>query len=226
MNIIACSNNLYNKTNLFAKKDIIFIKDKKALTLKSLQKIQPQYIFFPHWSHIIPANIYENFNCIIFHMTDLPFGRGGSPLQNLIERGFKKTKISAIKCVKELDSGHIYLKRDLDISFGSAQEIYQRAGNIVAEMIDEIIANNPTPQPQMGEIVVFKRRIPAQSNIKDLTTLSKVYDYIRMLDADGYPKAFLENKGLKFEFTNANFVDNKVIANVKISTIKGSKNES
>lgn len=37
-----------------------------------------------------------------------------------------------------------------------------------------------------------------------------------MLDADGYPKAFLENNGLKFEFTNAKFADNKIIANVKI----------
>ena len=30
--------------------------------------------------------IHENYKCIIFHMTDLPFGRGGSPLQNLISR--------------------------------------------------------------------------------------------------------------------------------------------
>lgn len=216
MNIIACSNNLYDKTNLFTKKDFVFIKDKKDLSPESLQKIQPKYVFFPHWSYIIPAKIYENFNCIIFHITDLPFGRGGSPLQNLIVRGIKQTKISAIKCAKELDSGDIYLKKDFDISFGSAQEIYQRAGDIIAKMIDEIVANNPAPKPQSGKIVTFKRRIPAQSNIKDLTTLPKIYDYIRMLDADGYPKAFLENNGLKFEFTNAKFADNKIIANVKI----------
>lgn len=225
MNIIACSNNLYDKTDIFKRKDIVFIKDKKDLTLESLKKIQPKYVFFPHWSHIIPAKIYENFNCIIFHMTDLPFGRGGSPLQNLIARGFKHTKISAIKCAKEIDSGDIYLKKDLDISFGSAQEIYQRAGDIIATMIDEIISNNPTLQPQKGKIVTFKRRIPKQSNIKNLTELSKIYDFIRMLDADGYPKAFLEHNGLKFEFTNANFADNKIIANVEIKMMKGDKNE-
>ncbi len=49
-----------------------------------------------------------NFNCVVFHMTDLPFGRGGSPLQNLISRGIYKTKISAIKVVKEIDAGPIY----------------------------------------------------------------------------------------------------------------------
>ena len=38
-----------------------------------------------------------------------------------------------------------------------------------------------------------------------------------MLDADGYPKAYLENKFLKFEFNNANFKNkNEIIATVKI----------
>ena len=149
-------------------------------------------------------------------MTDLPFGRGGSPLQNLIERGIKNTKISAIKCVKELDAGEIYLKKDFDISYGSAREIYARAGEIISKMIDEIIAAAPEPIPQVGEITEFKRRKPEQSNIKDLDSIEKIYDYIRMLDADGYPKAFLENEKIKFEFTNAKFENNKLIANVEI----------
>ena len=42
-------------------------------------------------------------------MTDLPFGRGGSPLQNLIVRGYKETMLSAIKCVGEVDAGPIYI---------------------------------------------------------------------------------------------------------------------
>ena len=149
-------------------------------------------------------------------MTDLPFGRGGSPLQNLIERGIYQTKISAIKCVKELDAGDIYLKRDLEISSGSAQEIYEKAGEIVSNMIDEIIEKNPIPVPQTGNAVEFKRRKPEQSDISDLKDINKIYDYIRMLDADGYPKAFLENKNFKFEFSNAKIKDGKITATVEI----------
>lgn len=214
--VIAVSNNLYDSTEIFNKKNIEFIREKEQLTYEYLAKINPKYVFFPHWSYIIPAKIYENFNCIIFHMTDLPFGRGGSPLQNLIERGVKQTKISAIKCVKELDGGDIYLKRDLDISYGSAHEIYARAGEIISEMIEEIIDKNPEPVPQIGEVVEFKRRKPEQSNIKYLNDIEKIYDYIRMLDADGYPKAFLENNNLKFEFKNARLDGDKIIANVEI----------
>lgn len=215
-NIIAVSNSLYNNTKLFGKNNIIYIQSKEELNYESLKKINPGYIFFAHWSYIIPAEIYENFNCVIFHMTDLPFGRGGSPLQNLLDRGIYHTKISAIKCVKELDAGDIYLKKDFDISYGSAREIYERAGDIVSDMIDEIILTNPKPVSQKGEAICFKRRKPEQSNIIDLQDLTKIYNYIRMLDADGYPKAFIENKNIKFEFSDVKFKNGKLTAQVEI----------
>lgn len=216
MNIIAISNDLYDNTDLFDKKDCTFIRTKTELNFEDLKQINPKYVFFPHWSYIIPKEIYENFNCVIFHMTDLPFGRGGSPLQNLIERGIYETKISAIKCTKELDAGDIYLKNDFSIKEGSAQEIYLRGAKIISIMIDEIIEKDLKPFPQQGEVVKFKRRTPEMSNIKDLKDINKIYDYIRMLDASGYPKAFIENKKVKYEFFNAKIEDGKLLAQVEI----------
>ena len=69
-----------------------FIASPEALTVEALAAIQPRYVFFLHWSSYIPAAIYDAFPCVVFHMTDLPFGRGGSPLQNLIARGIYQTK--------------------------------------------------------------------------------------------------------------------------------------
>jgi len=48
-------------------------------------------------------------------MTDLSYGRGGSPLQNLIVRGYKDTMISALWIEKELDSG-AYTHRSGDLN--------------------------------------------------------------------------------------------------------------
>lgn len=215
-NVIAISNTLYDNSSLFKKNNVEYIINKADLTFDKLKTINPKYVFFPHWSYIIPAEIYENFNCVIFHMTDVPFGRGGSPLQNLIEREIYNTKISAIKCVKELDGGDIYMKKDLDISYGSAQEIYIKTGEIISSMIDEIINTNPIPVSQQGEIIQFKRRKPDQSNIYDLKTIKKIYDYIRMLDADGYPNAYIERYGIKYEFFNAQIINNEILAQVRI----------
>lgn len=196
--------------------EVHIITEKENLTLEKLKLLKPEYIFFPHWSWIIPSEIYENFNCIVFHITDLPFGRGGSPLQNLLERKIYKTKISAIKCSKVLDGGDIYLKKDFDISSGSAQEIYERAAKIVFEMINEILQTNPVPLPQTGEIVEFKRRNPKQSDISNLNDLESVFNYIRMLDAPGYPRAFIECGNLKYEFFNVVKEGDKLKAEVSI----------
>jgi methionyl-tRNA formyltransferase len=216
MNIIAISNNLYDPTDLFKKSNIYFINNKKELTYHNIITYNPDYVFFPHWSYIIPKEIFESFNCIIFHMTDLPFGRGGSPLQNLLERKIYKTKISAIKCTDILDGGDVYLKRDFDISHGNAREIYLRAADIISEMIDEVIMTNPKPIPQSGEVIEFKRRNPEQSDISKLCDLEMIYNYIRMLDAPGYPRAFVKKFSVKYEFYNAKLLSNSLQAQVEV----------
>jgi len=206
-----------NLKKLFQNDSWLLIDTKDKFNLSILNDFKPSKIFIPHWSHIIPRDIYENYECVVFHMTDLPFGRGGSPLQNLISRGYKTTKISAIKVEKGLDTGDIYIKRTFGLE-GSASEIFQRSTSIIEEMISDIIKNKRQPVPQVGEIVEFKRRKPEESNIVELDDLEKVYDYIRMLDCEGYPHAFVETPHLKFEFINANFDTNEEIisANVRI----------
>lgn len=191
------------------------IESSIELTISYTKEVKPDYIFFPHWSSIIPASIYENYNCVVFHMTDLPFGRGGSPLQNLIARGIYETKISAIRCVKELDAGPVYLKAPLSL-YGNAEEIYMRAASTVTEMISNIIETNPEPVKQVGEIVEFKRRQPHKGNIAGLESLEQVYDYIRMLDAEGYPKAFIEVGKFVFEFERSALKDGEIHADVRI----------
>lgn len=195
----------------------VFINSKAEFNIENLTSINPNKIFIPHWSSIISKNIYDNFECIVFHMTDLPYGRGGSPLQNLVVRGHKETKISAIKVSQGIDTGDIYLKKNLQLK-GTAYEIFLMACPIIQNMISEIITKNIIPIPQEGEIVEFKRRCPEDSNISNIREINLVYDYIRMLDCEGYPSAFIETEHLKIEFTGANYsLDNNLIANVRIS---------
>ena len=206
---------------LSAQTGIVFhlITEKEQLNYKYLRTLAPEIVFFTHWSFMIPREIYEEFTCVIFHMTDLPFGRGGSPLQNLIAKGFTQTKLSALQCVKELDAGPIFLKRDLSL-YGNAEEIYLRASNLIEEMIIEILEQLPQPLPQEGEIVSFKRRKPKDGNLFGISSLAKRFDFIRMLDADGYPSAFIEHDGFRYEFSRASIKSNYLLADVKITPLK------
>lgn len=195
----------------------ILIGNKMDFNINFLKQNNVSKIFIPHWSYIIPEEIYSLYECIVFHMTDLPYGRGGSPLQNLIVLGHKETKISALRVVKELDAGPIYLKKELSL-LGTAEEIFIRANKIIEQMIVSIVSNDLKPKQQKGEIVKFKRRKPEDSNIVEIEDLVKAYDHIRMLDAEGYPKAFLETPSLKLEFSNAQLNSNeeKLTAYVRI----------
>ena len=199
--------------------EVLRVKNSSELTKEELSKFQPDYIFFPHWSFIIAPDIFQSFECIIFHMTDLPYGRGGSPLQNLIIAGHKNTKLAAIRCVRELDAGPIYIKRDLSL-LGTAEDILLRVSSLVLEMIEFIVDKKPKAVNQVGLPTIFKRRLPEDGNLSVLDELEKLYDFIRMLDGEGYPRAFIETKSFKLEFYDADLGVESIIARVKITKRK------
>jgi len=182
-----------------------------------LKSIKPRYILFPHWRWIVSSEIVEKYECVCFHMTDLPFGRGGTPLQNLIVKNFEKTVLTALRMDEGVDTGPIYYKKPLSLH-GSAQDIYKRAGRLCWDMISDFIKEYPDPVPQEGMITNFKRRTPEQSQIPERLSLEGIYNHIRMLDAPGYPKAFLEMNSYRIEFESSNYVDGKLSA--KVSFIK------
>ena len=152
-------------------------------------------------------------------MTDVPYGRGGSPLQNLIQKGHRETRLTALRMVEEMDAGPVYMKMPLSLE-GSAEEIYLRAGQLSAEMISEIITKDLEPFPQVGVPTIFERRLPSQSKIPDnCRDLQALHDFIRMLDADGYPPAFIEFAGFRFEFSRSALADGKVTADVRVKML-------
>ena len=190
--------------------DIVIYTSKGEFTVNNIRDFQPDYIFMPHWSYIMPREITDNWECVVFHMTDLPYGRGGSPLQNLIVRGHRETKISAIRVTEKLDGGPVYMKHALSLE-GSAQEIFVRCSDIIfQEMIPLFLDEDKekiTPVPQTGEPVIFKRRKPEEGRITSDMKTGEIYDYIRMLDAEGYPRAFMEFGDYRLEFERAELSD-------------------
>ena len=46
--------NFYTMKKKFPEYDFTLITDKKDLTYERLEEIDPRFVFFPHWSWIIP----------------------------------------------------------------------------------------------------------------------------------------------------------------------------
>lgn len=192
-----------------------FISSPGEMTMDHLETINPRYIFFLHWSEKVPDDIWQKYECVCFHMTDVPYGRGGSPLQNLILREHTETKLTALRMTADFDAGPVYMKKTLSLN-GRAVDIYKRATLLSLELMGAIIDRNPIPKPQKGTPTIFKRRTPEQSRIPVGLRAEKLFDHIRMLDAPGYPPAFYETEDLRFEFSHARLAGGKVEARVII----------
>jgi len=207
------------------KKNFFFFIKKNSLKIKNIKKINPKIIFVPHWNWKIPKEIFENYLTIGFHATSLPYGRGGSPVQNMIIRGFNKTTICAIKLTDKIDAGPIYLKRIITLS-GNGDEIFLRIYRKTLAMIKLIIKKIPKEKKQCGKITYFKRRIPEESKLDfNQKNILKVYNFIRMLDINitkNFPKSFIDIGDYKIKFFNPKFFKNKnkkIICNVEISKL-------
>jgi methionyl-tRNA formyltransferase len=186
-----------------------------------------RYIFFLHWSSKVETSLLESTECVCFHMTDVPYGRGGSPLQNLIQRGHRETQLSALRMTSEFDAGPVYMKKPLSLEGSTAEEIYLRASRLSCEMALEIADKTPTPIEQQGEAVVFRRRTPKQSEISgDQPALTDLFDHIRMLDATGYPKAFIDIGKFRIEFSRAALYHGEIKADVRITEMAESSEDS
>ncbi len=192
------------------------ITEPAALTRAALDALAPRYVFFPHWSSRVADDVIDHYDCVCFHMTDVPYGRGGTPLQNLIAAGHRFTRLSALRMVRELDAGPVYMKRTLSLD-GRAEEIYQRAATLAYDMMAEIVQSEPVPVPQCGTPTVFPRRRPEQSRLPEAGTAEALFDHIRMLDAPGYPHAFVDHGQWRLSLTHATLTDGEVEARVRIS---------
>ena len=193
----------------------VLIDEPRTLTVARLGELAPRYVFFPHWSWLVPAEIVDSFECVCFHMTDVPYGRGGSPLQNLIVRGHRSTSLTALRMTAELDAGPVYLKYPLSLD-GRAEDIFERAADLTYDMISEIVTRAPCPVAQVGEVVKFSRRTPEQSILPRESTPSSLYDFIRMVDAPTYPPAFVEWGEWRIEFNHASLEGDEVRAHAVI----------
>ena len=198
---------IYKK--LAKKYDFVLIKNPEKLTHELIKKIDPKIIFFPDWSWIVPESIIQNYKCVCFHESNLPKFRGGSPLQNQIIRGIKKTKTTAFLMNEKLDAGDILLQKDLSLE-GSIDEIFDRMQRNDYEMIIKIIQGKYKMHKQRGKPTLYKRRKPQESELKHLDFSKQfLYNFIRML-GDPYPNAFLRVGKHKLVFKSAKYDGKKL----------------
>lgn len=194
------------------------VRNPEDLAVEVVHKLDPDWIFFPHWSDFVPTEVTSKYRCVCFHAAPVPYGRGGSPVQNMIVRGHDSTKLTALRMTDTLDAGPVFMQRKVSL-LGGGDEIFMRISREIVSMIHELAMEGSDPVPQTGEPTVFRRRNPEESLIPTDKSTLQLFDHIRMLDAEGYPPAFVEIDNFRFEFSRPALRRDGIQADVKICRI-------
>lgn len=141
--------------------------------------------------------------CLVIHGSNLPIGKGWSPIVWQLLAGEKDFTMSLIEASHPVDSGDIWHKVHFEIPRDLLfNEIQNLISSKTIELIDFAIYNldSTSPECQVGESSFFPRRTLDDSELDPSKPLELLFDQIRVCDPNRYP-AFFRLRGKKYKLT-------------------------
>ena len=162
------------------------------------------FCFCLGFGRLLPESVRARFHhTLVVHESDLPRGKGWSPLTWQILDGADRIPVTLIEAADKVDSGTIYAQRwvefeghELVDELRAAQGEATRA--LCREFVDDYPACAERGREQHGEESFYPRRKPDDSRIDPERPLSEQLALLRVVDNGRYP-AFFEWRGRCFE---------------------------
>lgn len=160
--------------------------------------------FYLSCMKITPPDILQrNTWNFVVHASDLPKGRGFSPIVWQVLEGASEIPVTMIVMTEAADAGDIVLRRKLSLEGNELNPAIREAlGLKVVEMCFEVAVQDQPPQltPQSGNSTWYRRRTPLDSRLDPDLSLSAQFNLLRTVDNERYP-AFFELHGRRFNLS-------------------------
>lgn len=139
---------------------------------------------------------------LVVHASDLPQGRGWSPMTWSILSGGTSVTVTLLEAVEQVDAGRIYEQRRLCLSGHELVDQWRaQQADVLLRLcrwaVDNLDNLADHARPQRGEPSWLPRRRPADSRLDPESTLAEQFDLLRVVDNERYP-AFLEHRGHRY----------------------------
>ncbi|MBK8712919.1 MAG: methionyl-tRNA formyltransferase [Niastella sp.] len=137
---------------------------------------------------------------LVAHASDLPKGRGWSPLSWQIMEGKNEIPVTLFEAVEKVDAGKIYYQSVIRYD---GTELIDELRFKLAKAIEGLLLNfvsaypNVTGTEQSGEPTYFKKRKPGDSMLDINKSLADQFNLLRINDNERYPSYF-EKDGVKY----------------------------
>ena len=155
-----------------------------------------QVCFYLSYGRIVPIEqLGRHRHNLVVHGSDLPHGRGWSPLTWQVLEGRSRLAVTLFEAVEELDAGPVYAQRWVDLQGHELiDELRQLQGAKILELCDWAVRNlddlGAHARPQHGEASFYRRRKPADSRLDPERTIAEQFELLRVVDNDRYPAFF------------------------------------
>tara|TARA_B100000902_G_scaffold59643_1_gene66724 strand:- start:4343 stop:4984 length:642 start_codon:yes stop_codon:yes gene_type:complete len=146
------------------------------------------------------AGLKKSSSNIVCHPSDLPKGKGFSPIAWEILNGAKFLTFTLFEAEEKVDNGKIYKKIKIKLEGTELnKEIKELQARTTYSMILDYIKNYPLndSSPQVGDSTHYKRRDSSNSEIDLNKTIYEQFNLLRIVDNDLYP-AFFKYQGKKY----------------------------
>ena len=175
-----------------------------SLITKSKDITQGDILFLISCTEIINNQIRKKFKqTLVIHESDLPKGRGWSPLVWQIINGSNTIPVTLLDAADRVDSGDIWKKEFVKLEGHEvADEINAKVFPIKLKLMDFAIKNMDSIKkiPQEGEPSYFPRRKPEDNELDVNKTIKEQFDLMRTADNERYP-CFFNFKGHSYKIT-------------------------
>lgn len=137
---------------------------------------------------------------LVVHESDLPGGKGWSPLTWQVLEGKNIIPVTLIEATENVDSGDIYAKEFIHLEGHELlDEIKNQQGLKTIKLINDFIENYPSVKAtsQEGESTYYPKRTPKDSKLNINKSIKEQFNLLRVCDNERYP-AFFEFKGVNY----------------------------
>lgn len=137
---------------------------------------------------------------IVIHASDLPLGKGFSPLQWQILEGKNCITLTLFNAVKDLDAGEYFLKEKIYFEGHELlDELHDKMGLKINQMAENFVKNFKIlkPKKQKGESSFYPRRTQNDDKLDPQKSILELFNHFRIANNKDYP-LFFEYNGFKY----------------------------
>jgi len=152
--------------------------------------------FILSWESLIRGEFRAKFDhSIVVHASELPQGRGWSPLTWQVLEGKMEIPLTLFEAVDEVDAGLVYLRSTIRTSgLELLDQLRDLLGNEIVRMCLEFMLmaekHQVLGEQQEGTPTFYRRRSPSDSELNPDMTIRDQFNLLRVVDNDRYPAFF------------------------------------